>query len=56
MWTGARVTGAKLREVDVVAIRALGAAGFATEAIGKLFHVSGRSIRYVLSGEHWRGD
>ena len=54
MWSRERAWNTTLREVDIRAIRALAEAGFATEHIGSLFHVSGRAIRYIVSGEHWR--
>jgi hypothetical protein len=53
MTRGTERWNARLRDIDVTAIRAMGAAGFATEAIGRMFSVSGRTVRYVLRGERW---
>lgn len=43
----------RLREVDVRAIRAVLDCGFPTEAIGKFFGVSGRTIRNIRNGTRW---
>lgn len=44
----------RLRPVDVVAIRAMAAAGIATETIGPLFGVSGRTARNVVARKAWQ--
>lgn len=45
---------AKIREVDVTAIRAMAAAGFATERIGPLFGISGSAARAIVRGKNWK--
>lgn len=54
MASGERAWNARLREVDVRAIRALAAADFATEHIGAIFGVTGRNVRHILEGRNWR--
>lgn len=54
MFSGERMWNHRIREVDVVAIRALLACGFATDTIGELFGVSGRTVRYIKDGKRWR--
>jgi len=44
----------KLTELEVIAIRAMAAAGVATETIGPIFGVTGRAARQVVSRQHWK--
>ncbi len=47
---------AKLRGVDVSAIRALAAAGFPQTYIGKLFEVHQMTVSKIARGERWREE
>jgi hypothetical protein len=56
MVSGEQVPGHKLTVEELPQIRRLIAEGMATEDIGRIFGVSGRTIRYIRSGEHWKYD
>lgn len=51
---GTSVWNHRLSEKDIGPIRALLADGVSTEAIGAMYGVSGRTIRYIRTGERWR--
>jgi len=51
---GERVTVSKLKAADIPEIRGLHRQGMATEKIGPLFGVSGRTIRDVINRRTWR--
>lgn len=44
----------KLTEAEVVAIRAMAAAGVATETIGPIFGVSGSNVRQIVRRDYWK--
>lgn len=54
MSDGERIWNHKLTEADVPLIRALAATGLPTEQIGPRFGVSGRTVRYILTGKRWK--
>ena len=54
MYDGTRIWNHKLTDADVREVRALLESGLATEAIGARFGVSGRTVRYIRSREHWK--
>lgn len=53
MARGERSWNHKLTDEDIGHIRWLLSRGIPTETIGALVGVSGRTIRYIRSGEHW---
>ncbi len=43
----------KLTDDDVRRIREVAATGLATERIGPMFGVSGRTVRFIMAGKRW---